>query len=99
MTNEKNALPQLKFGEAVKLAWSKATRFNGRSRRSEFWWTYLAVFLVTLIVSFIPIIGNIISVLFGLAIIPLTFRRLHDTGRSGWWWRTEPLRRLTQISK
>lgn len=86
MTNEKYALPQLKFGEAVKLAWSKATRFNGRSRRSEFWWTYLAVFLVILIVGFIPIIGNIISVLFGLAIIPLTFRRLHDTGRSGWWW-------------
>lgn len=21
-----------------------------------------------------------------MAAIPLTFRRLHDTGRSGWWW-------------
>lgn len=26
------------------------------------------------------------SILLGLAMIPITFRRLHDTGRSGWWY-------------
>lgn len=55
--------------------------FTGRARRSEFW--YFA--LCSCVLSFIPII-NIIS---GLALllpgIGVGVRRLHDTGRSGWW--------------
>ena len=39
--------------------------------------------LLVLIVSMaVPFAG----VLLNLLTIPLTFRRLHDTGRSGWWW-------------
>ena len=79
-------LPQLSFEQALKLAFSRLTQFNGRSRRSEFWWCYLAAFLVNLLTSWIPIIGGIIGLAVNLALIPLTFRRLHDTGRSGWWW-------------
>lgn len=79
-------LPQLSFEQALKLAFSRLTQFNGRSRRSEFWWCSLAAWLVNLIASWIPFIGGVISFLISLALIPLTFRRLHDTGRSGWWW-------------
>lgn len=79
-------LPQLSFEQAIKLAFSRLTQFNGRSRRSEFWWCYLAVVLLCMFVGWIPIVGSIISCLLELAMIPLTFRRLHDTGRSGWWW-------------
>jgi len=72
---------QLEMGEAVKLAWSKLTKCKGRSRRSEFWWTMLTIFLV----SIIPIIGWFLFPLLMLAEIPLKIRRLHDTNRSGWW--------------
>lgn len=83
---ELTVLPQLGFTEALSAAWNKIAQFNGRSRRSEYWWTYLAYFVTSIIFSFVPIIGNIVTILFGLAIIPITFRRLHDTGRSGWWY-------------
>lgn len=84
--NDFNVMPQLGFGEALNEAKGKLTQFTGRSRRSEFWWTYLAVIIANIVLSLIPLIGHVISFLLGLAVIPLTFRRLHDTGRSGWWW-------------
>lgn len=83
---ELTVLPQLGFTEALSAAWNKIAQFNGRSRRSEYWWTYLAYFVTSIIFSFVPIIDNIVTILFGLVIIPITFRRLHDTGRSGWWY-------------
>ena len=83
---ELTVLPQLGFTEALGAACKKVTQFKGRSRRSEFWWTYLTVFIINFICSFIPLIGTLMSILLGLAMIPITFRRLHDTGRSGWWW-------------
>lgn len=83
---ELTVLPQLGFTEALSAACKKITQFKGRSRRSEFWWTYLTVFIINFICSFIPFIGTLMSILLSLAMIPITFRRLHDTGRSGWWY-------------
>lgn len=74
------------FQQAIKEAWSKVTQFNGRSRRSEFWWSYLAVYVGGVVCGMIPLIGFVGTILLELATIPLVFRRLHDTGRSGWWW-------------
>lgn len=79
-------IPTLSFSEALSTAFKKPTQFTGRSRRSEYWWCYLAVVLISLVSSFIPFIGSAISSLLSLAMIPLTFRRLHDTGHSGWWY-------------
>lgn len=73
------ATPSLGFVEALDESTRKIFQFEGRSRRSEYWWTMLVVILVNLF--FTPILGF----LFELATIPLKFRRLHDTGRSGWW--------------
>ena len=39
-------LPQLSIGEALKAACNKIFQFNGRSRRSEFWWTALVVIII-----------------------------------------------------
>ena len=70
-----NASPTLNFGEAIERAANNLLNINGRSRRSEFWWTMLVV-----AISFmIPCISSIVILL----TIPLTIRRLHDTGRSG----------------
>lgn len=73
-------LPQLSFGDALKAACNKIVQFNGRSRRSEFWWTMLVVVIINVLTD-----GKI-SGLLQLLMIPITFRRLHDTGHSGWWY-------------
>lgn len=83
---ELTVLPQLGFTEALSAAWNKIAQFNGRSRRSEYWWTYLVATILNFIFTFVPVIGSLISLLISLALIPITFRRLHDTGRSGWWY-------------
>lgn len=77
---ERFAKPTLDIGEALLQACNKVIEFNGRSRRSEYWWTRFVVFIINLAAT--PFIGWIFSV----AMIPLTFRRLHDAGHSGWWW-------------
>lgn len=70
--------PSLDLGDAVKLAFNRAFEFKGRSRRSEYWWTMLLVYAIDVFVLPLGWIAH-------LATIPLTVRRLHDTGRSGWW--------------
>ena len=63
----------------------KLTQFNGRSRRSEYWWCALVVFIANYVLNIIPLIGSIAALVLSLLMIPLTFRRLHDGGHSGWW--------------
>ncbi len=67
------------FGESIRVCFNKYADFNGRARRSEFWWFQLFSFLLSIVTCGI---GAIIILLPGLA---AGARRLHDTGRSGWW--------------
>lgn len=85
------ATPSLSFSDAINASASKIFQFQGRSRRSEFWWTQLLVFIISFILT--PIVGCLLDLL----TIPLTFRRLHDTGRSGWWWGIGALLKLSFI--
>ncbi len=73
-------IPTLDFGEAITQAAKRILQFHGRARRSEYWWAMLVVVLSGIILT--PFAALVLD----LATIPLTFRRLHDTGRSGWWW-------------
>lgn len=82
---EIEAKPMLSFTEALKESTSNVFRFTGRARRSEYWWTMLVVCLAEFILNFCGIL-SVLNIFLSLAVIPLTFRRLHDTGRSGWWW-------------
>ena len=72
--------PSLSFSESINKAASNIWDFKGRSRRSEYWWTMTMVYVASIFLT--PLAGFVLSLL----TIPLTFRRLHDTGRSGWWW-------------
>src|SRR5262249_10252423 len=71
----------------------KYATFEGRARRREYWYWYLATILVAVVIGIIwavsSDIGVWIMVLFWLAIllpsIAVSVRRLHDTDRSGWW--------------
>ena len=63
--------------------------FSGRARRQEYWLFVLFNFIAAFVVGFI---GGILAGATGVAALVLIpgfavlFRRLHDTGRSGWWW-------------
>ena len=48
------ATPQLGFMDAVKRCFKKYFDFNGRARRSEFWWFYLATYVINGIL-YVPI--------------------------------------------
>lgn len=81
-------LPTLGFTEAVKLASSRILDFKGRSRRSEFWWWMLVVFVVGFCVSlFISnmLITTFWNILYMFCALSATARRLQDTGKSAIW--------------
>lgn len=66
--------------------------FSGRARRKEYWMFVLFNLIVSaglVILEFILDIKSVLTVIYSLAILlpslAVTFRRLHDTGRSGWW--------------
>ena len=88
----------MNFTTAMKtVLFEKYASFNGRACRSEFWWFYLGMVLLSLVVTIIEVAlygmdaaisGTWITLVFqAMLIIPnlsLAARRLHDTGRSGW---------------
>lgn len=66
--------------------------FSGRARRKEYWMFTLIHFVITLVLAGIdmavgsyPIIYGIYALALFLPALAVTVRRLHDTGRSGWW--------------
>lgn len=76
--------------EAVKTCFGKYFVFSGRATRSEYWWFFLFVILVSVALAFVDGGGSgILNGLFQLAVIvPMLaagWRRLHDTGRPGWY--------------
>ncbi len=71
--------------KAVKTCLSKYADFNGRAARPEFWW-FMLFWVVVLAVT-----GLVSKYLYGIAGLALLLpglaagsRRLHDTGKSGW---------------
>lgn len=74
------------FFEAIRVCLLKYAEFNGRASRSEFWWFALFVTLVTAALAYVN--QNAVSIVSIATLLPLLAvgsRRLHDTGRSGWW--------------
>ncbi len=78
------------FLEAVALFFSRYTDFSGRSRRSEYWWAFLFNTIVATVLAFLPEGLAFLSGLWSLVILvpslALCIRRLHDVGKSGWWY-------------
>lgn len=70
--------------------------FNGRARRKEYWMFALFTVIVSIVLTILDrLLGlnaggfGLLSGLYGLAVLlpslGVSVRRLHDTGRSGWW--------------
>ncbi|WNO09407.1 DUF805 domain-containing protein [Teredinibacter sp. KSP-S5-2] len=72
-------------------ALKKYADFTGRARRKEYWMFVLFYIIFYVVLSIIDgIIGMVLlSAIYSLALlvpsISIAARRLHDTGRSGWW--------------
>lgn len=87
------ALSEVSFGQAISIGFSKYAMFTGRSNRPEYWWFSLFCWLISIAIAIAESVGvpggGVASGIWALAtLIPLlsaATRRLHDTGRSGWW--------------
>jgi uncharacterized membrane protein YhaH (DUF805 family) len=66
--------------------------FAGRTQRRAYWMFVLLNFIVAALVSIVGRVvgaGNALSAVYSLAVLlpslGVAVRRLHDTGRRGWW--------------
>jgi uncharacterized membrane protein YhaH (DUF805 family) len=65
--------------------------FEGRARRREYWYFALFNLIVAIVLAVVDgVLGiTLLSPLYSLAVlipgVAVSVRRLHDTGRSGWW--------------
>lgn len=66
--------------------------FQGRARRSEFWWWVLFAIIVNVVAQTvdaaigIPILSIVVALALLIPGIAVVIRRFHDVGRSGWWY-------------
>ena len=74
------------FADSIRTCFAKYADFNGTASRSEFWWFMLFIVLVGAALS---LLSTTLASLFYLAVLlpdlAVGARRLHDTGKSGWW--------------
>ena len=76
----------MSFVNAVKSGFRNYAKFRGRAGRSEYWWFFLFTLLAQGVASSISEnFGNLIGLALFLPGLAVQIRRLHDTGRSGWW--------------
>jgi uncharacterized membrane protein YhaH (DUF805 family) len=89
------------FVEAFGLALRNYANFNGRTSRGGYWWYYLWTIIISIVAGILDLIifpsvvqslqgSGPIGLLLGLGLlipgIAIGVRRLHDIGKSGWWW-------------
>ena len=88
------------FTQAIATCFRRYVTFSGRSARPEFWWFLLFVVAVSAILSLVdaaifgrnPQTGEFPAILSGafsiatfLPLLAAGWRRMHDTGRPGWY--------------
>jgi uncharacterized membrane protein YhaH (DUF805 family) len=82
------------FGSSIALCFNRYVQFSGRSPRAEYW--YFVLFMVLIgggagIVESIwfhdrQVFSTVANLAFLLPALSVYVRRLHDLGRSGWWY-------------
>jgi uncharacterized membrane protein YhaH (DUF805 family) len=83
----------MSFQEAIQAVVGKYADFTGRARRSEYWYWTLAVLIAYVVclvfLAIVKPLGLVLIIVLVLGVIvpglAVSVRRLHDTGRSGWW--------------
>ena len=80
------------------IAFKKYATFSGRAQRAEYWYFILFYILIFFVLSIVDVItgsfssdagmgllGGLLTLVLLIPSIAVSVRRLHDTGRSGWW--------------
>ena len=76
------------FGTAIKNFFTKYFDFQGTATRSEYWFVWLALFVLRVIFVALPL-GILGTILWAIVFLPsraLACRRFHDVGLSCWWY-------------
>ena len=81
------------------VAVKKYAVFEGRARRKEYWYFILFYTIFAVAVGFVDVLTltqipefaiGFLSIVYCLAMVlptlAVSVRRLHDSGRCGWWW-------------
>lgn len=88
----------MNLSEATRSGFEHFSDWKGRALRSAYWYLYLAyviAFLVPYLLGvaiggsiglLLMVVGFLIALAFLVPLISAQVRRLHDTGRGGWWW-------------
>ncbi|KML54671.1 membrane protein [Burkholderia cepacia] len=88
----------MNFSEAVRSVLNQYAKFEGRARRAEYWYFALLSGILSVVGQVIGAVGRdagvitllLLGVIFLVSLaliipgIAVSVRRLHDTGRSGW---------------
>ncbi len=81
----------MSFKEAIQSVFSNYATFSGRARRSEYWYFVLFNLIISVVLGLLANVSSVFSIVSGLyslaVLIPglaVCVRRLHDTGKSGW---------------
>jgi len=89
----------MSFQDAVRTCLQmKYADFNGRARRSEFWFFVLFSVIAGIVANILnailhlpssgtgtTLLGSLLNLALLVPSLAVGARRLHDTGRSGWW--------------
>ena len=84
----------MNFAESISFCFSNYANFNGRGRRSEYWWFYLFTWILSLGGSVLDFTTTgygygamywITALVTFIPVISAGARRLHDINKSGWW--------------
>lgn len=82
------------FFDAIKSGFSNYVNFQGRARRSEYWFWVLFTILGGFVLGFIDglmgaevfgLLGGLFLLATFIPSLAVAIRRLHDIGKSGWW--------------
>lgn len=76
-----------------KVVFQNYANFNGRARRSEFWYFALVNFIISLVLNTglgmispsLALVGSVYSLAVLAPAVGVGIRRMHDIGKSGWY--------------
>lgn len=75
------------FLDSIETCFKKSFQIKGRASKSEFWWFTLFYFIA---IFSLVVINETLAIIFLLIILPasicVTVRRLHDQGKSGFFY-------------
>ncbi|MBL1143184.1 MAG: DUF805 domain-containing protein [Proteobacteria bacterium] len=73
-------------------AFKKYADFSGRATRTQYWMFILIYMIIYIVLAVIdafvlgmPALSGVLSLVAIIPSLSIAARRLHDTGRSGWW--------------